>query len=415
MAAFSIFVCSLLFLLYVARAKKIAPISLYSVFIAFQCLYNVVPWVTSLLDLPVLRLLSDRSVVDTQVTLAGLSNICFGLIFLFFYKNRPIKASTEASQQKRRNYFLLVLPAFLITCVLCAKYGWNQFATGAETGEPGGMYSVTAYVKHAFIAIYIYYLYRFGLDKWAWRLFLLNIIVLFIDGARTTFLPVAFLTLMLYSSKQAKSNRRVYIVAAMGVFFAIAARSIILSGNSSVAQKLIAPVAVEGTMGAYPSLQAIYAVQHNLTDGYTYGGSYVLDPLLLMIPSADLRDHQLLKTWERQIDPGIPDKFAPMGGFYYLAEAVAAFSYLGPPLVTTIFAGVVVMMERLKAKHALAYYFWVATVGVLFVKTNFANSFKIYITQFLLALMLVAIHRYRVWMAMPNDLRDSVSTSAVEA
>jgi hypothetical protein len=78
MLALLLFLCSLLFLLWVSRRQSVEAISPYWVFVAFQCLYNLVPWVTSQLDLPAMRLLSDRAVIDTQLVLSTVSNFCFG-------------------------------------------------------------------------------------------------------------------------------------------------------------------------------------------------------------------------------------------------------------------------------------------------------------------------------------------------
>lgn len=402
MPAFIFFLCSLLFLLWVSRRRNIEAISLYWIFAAFQCLYNIIPWVTSQLNLPVMVLLSDHAVVDTQLTLAAVSNLCFGCIFLAFYRNNSLLVfRSQVQPEKRRNFILLALPLFLLTCAMCAKWGWNQFATGAVTGTPGGMFTVTAYVKLIFVSTYLYYLYRFGLDRWGWLLFAENGIVMFIDGARTDFLPVAIVTCLVYAAHLSRTQRRkVYILAVIGVVASIGARSIILSRKASVLENLIAPVTVEGTMGAYSSLQAIYAVQHHANNGYTYGASYVVDPLLELLPRGQVRnDFQFLPNWERQINMGIPGKFAPMGGFYYQAEAIAAFWYVGPPLMTSLFAAALIWMERIKNRHFLVYLAWAGTTGVLFPKTTFANDFKIFLTELIVLTSFSAMHHYRVFMA----------------
>lgn len=409
MLAPGIFVFSLLFLFLVSRIKKIEVLSLYWIFVAFQCLYNVTPWVASQFSIQVLPLLSDHGLIATQLILSATANLCFGLVFLVFYRHTPFAPERPASSRRSsRNFILLTIPVFLITCVLCAKYGWNQFATGAVVGVHGGMYSVTAYAKHFFIGIYLYYLYRFGLNRWGWVLFAENAVVMFIDGSRTTFLPVAFLTCFIFSAQLARGKRvKVYVLAILGVFASVAARSIILPG-SSILKKLAVPVTVEGTMGAYTSLQAIFAVEHNANHGhYTYGASYVVDPLALLLPRGELRDEgQLLDSWEHRVYEGIPGKFAPMGGFYYVAETIAAFSFLGPAFITTIYAGFMVWMERNKNRHNLLYLVWTASLGVLFVKATFADVFKIFLVQLTVVLILVGVRRYRVFMgsSAPNSL-----------
>lgn len=415
MIPLSFFLCSLLFLLWVSRRANIEAISLYWVFASFQCLYNLIPWITLQLNLPAMQLLSDRHVVDTQLILSAISDISFGCIFLAFYKNTPLTISRPRPlPSQQRNFALLTLPLFLLTCVLCAKFGWNQFATGAQTGSPGGMFTVTAYVKHIMVGVFLYYLYRFGIDRWGWILFAENGIVMFIDGARTTFLPVAVITCMVYAAQLDRAKRKkVYVLALVGLLASVGARSIILSKQAGFIENLMAPVAVEGSMGAYPSLQAIYAVQHHANNGYTYGASYLVDPLVELLPKGDLRDKgQSLTNWEHGIDLGIPDKFAPMGGFYYQAEAVAAFWYFGPLLITSLYAASLVWMERTKNRHLLFYLVWAGTIGVLFVKINFANTFKIFLTQFLVAKGLWAVHNYRIFMGRKTtDPKSSGVTS----
>lgn len=400
MIAPGLFVFSLLFLFWVSRVKRIEALSLYWVFVAFQCLYNVMPWVANLFSISIMPLLSDHRVITTQLILSASANLCFGLVFLFFYRHIPFAPERPAfSWRRRRNFVLLVAPLFVITCVLCAKYGWNQ---QAAAGNPGGIYSLTAYIKDSFVAIYVYFLFRFGLDRWGWVLFLENAIIMFIDGARTTFFPVAFLTCFIFSAQLPRGKRlKVYIIAVLGIVSSIAARSIILSNHHSVLGKLVVPVSVEGTMGAYGSLQAIYAVEHNANHGhYTYGASYIIDPLALLLPRGKLRDEgQLLLSWENRVYMGIQGDFTPMGGFYYEAEAVAAFSYFGPAIITTIFAFVLVWMERNKNRHNLLYLVWAATIGVLFVKATFAVAFKLFLTQILVVLSLAAVHRYRRFVA----------------
>ncbi len=402
MPALIFFLCSLLFLIWVSRRRKIEAISLYWIFVAFQCLYNITPWITSQLNLPVLVLLSDHTVIDTQVVLAAISNLCFGCMFLAFYRDTPLSTFRPlSSPKKRRNFLLLAFPMFLLTCAMCAKWGWNHFATAAISGPPGGMFTVTAYVKIIFVSVYLYYLYRFGLDRWGWVLFTENGIVMFIDGARTDFLPIAVVTCMVYAARLSREQRRkVYILALAGIVASIGARSIVLSKKASLLGNFIAPVAVEGTMGAYSSLQAIYAVQHQANRGYTYGASYIFDPLLELLPAGQLRkDYQILPRWENQIYMGIPGNFAPMGGFYYQAEAIAAFWYLGPPLVTSLFAAVLIWMERIKNRYLLVYLTWAASIGVLFIKTPFADDFKLFMSELLVLVGLSAVHSYRVLMA----------------
>jgi len=105
MIAFSLFLCSLLFLLCIARARAVETISLYWVFVSFQCLYNLAPWVTSYLDVPVLSLLSDHAVIDTQLILSAISNGCFGIVYWAFYRKPPLAPPRNESIGLSRSNF----------------------------------------------------------------------------------------------------------------------------------------------------------------------------------------------------------------------------------------------------------------------------------------------------------------------
>jgi len=411
--AIGFFILSLLFLIVVSVRRAINILSLYWIFAGFQCLYNITPWIVSVQSFQSFTLLTDSSVIGTQLWLAASANICFGTVFLAFYKEVPFVARVYGDlPHKRRNFVLAVIPVFVLICVLCAKYGWNALAVGMATGavnpNPGGMYGLAVDAKFLYIGIYLYYLYRFGLDKGAWTLFGGNVVILAIDGGRTTFLPVALVTLILYREQTSKSAKRfkLYLLTILGVGISIAARAVVLNGDSGIVKMMI-PITVEGTMGAYPSLQSIYAIQHHANDSFTYGGSYLIDPIVwTFFPHGELRERlQFFGPWTRNVGSGIPEDFAPAGGFYYVSEAVAAFSYAGPAIVTAAFALFLVWIERLKRRYPLVYTTAASTLGVMFVKYVFAGAFKMFVIELAIAYTFVGIHRLRVFLGRTSPVR----------
>ena len=371
-------------------------LSPYGIFLAFNTLYNVFPWLANKFDLnDIFPLFAETSVLNTQLLLASSANLCFGLVFLFrFHRVVLIAPPGTLTSLRRRNFVLLTFPLFLATCLLSAKYGWHAytFAISEDAESLGGLFTLTAYVKYCFVAVYIYYLYRFDFDRWASVLLAEELIVMVVDGGRTTVFPITFLTLMIvYDRFAAKSVRRkVYIGLALAICASVLVRSFVIH-DESFALRVIAPVSVEGMMGAYPSLQSIYAISHGQHPAYTYGSSYCVDPFFWLLPQGHMRDQlSFLQGWVRSILPAVPDtQFAPMGGFYFLAEAVAAFSYFGPALVTACFAFALVSIENRKNKHRLFYLVWTSTIGILFVKTIFGNAFKLFAIEWLVVLTFV--------------------------
>lgn len=347
-------------------------------------------------------LLSDIKVIELQLILSATATACFGFVYLAFYRKVKLEQPVTGTMlNQRRRFVLLLLPLFVITCILCEKYGWHRLtfadidAGGANLA--GGMFTVTAYVKYYFVATFLYYLYRFGVDKYAWLLLGEHVIVMLIDGGRTTFLPIALLILFMTNDlpiSKAKL-RRLYIGAAIGVVMSIGARALIIQDNSLLV-KMTAPVAIEGTMGPYSSLQSIYAAEVDRNLDYTYGASYVLDPFAWFLPTGTTRNNlSFFQKWVDEISIVIPDQFSPMGGFYYVSEAVAAFSFYGPALVTTVFGLTLVWIERYKNRFRLLYVAWIPTVGVLFVKTIFGNVAKMFIINLVLIGSIILVRKAR--------------------
>jgi len=408
------FAASIIFVVFVARRKHIRALSPYGIFIVFQILYNVMPWITasSGVDSALFGLMSDMRLVNIQLVLAAISNVCFGLVFLMFYRDVRFAAPPlPSSKRVRRNYLYLAFPLFLVTCALCEKYGWHQlsFAGYAVGGGEtlGGMFTVTAYVKYVFVAVYLFYLYRFGLDKGAWILLGQHVIVMVIDGARTTFLPVFLVTLFMLLDKGSnrKKLKTIYTLGLAGFVLSIGTRALVLR-DSNLLQNMVTPVVVEGTMGDYSCLQSIQGVENLPHPQYTFGATYILDPLVWLIPRSMGREGLSSFTqWTNGLAPVLNERFSPMGGFYYLSEAIAAYSYAGPPIVTTIFAFVLVWVDRNKNTHRMLYLAWMPTVGLVFIKVIFGNGVKLFLIELLSLQILRMLGQFK--MLLPRRVSKS--------
>lgn len=397
----SIFTASILFLLLVAKWKKIELLSMYGFFVLFQLLYNMAPWASNALQLPSYSSIVDGPLISCQMELAASANLAFGAVFLFLYRTVPFPEAKTVNQVMAKRFVLALIPLFLLTLVLVSKYGWNSVAqVASEGGSMGGMYGITAYVKELMVAAYLYYLYRFGLNKWAWILFFANMLVMVIDGARTTGFPIIILTLMIWNGQiEPLKKKRVYLSLGAGILAIVGTRSLILH-NDSLLLNLTVPITVEGDMGSYSTLQSIYAIQHHGdTDlPYTLGGSYIVDPILWLLPQGGRSGaaDSFYDKWIHTISALIPDTFAPMGGAYFIAEAVAAFSYMGPFVVATGFALLLVLMERNKQRWYCAYLAFAVTIGLLFVKMVFGNAVKLFAVQMIFLSLFLVGRRLRV-------------------
>jgi hypothetical protein len=393
--ATSVFIASVMFAILVAYYKKIDFLSPFGIFIAFQILYNAIPDLMNYMGMAFFPLIGNKSVIDVQMMLAASANICFCLVFALFYKKVSFMPTEGARPNRhRKNYLLLAFPVFVLTLYLSYKFGWNARQVAEASG--GGLYTIASYVKEWFVGIYLYYIYRYGLDKGAFALIFAQAIIVMIDGARTTFLPIVLMTLILYNLTQRGGEKKykMYALAFLTIVLSIVARALIVSGNSALLRMSI-PITVEGTMGAYPSLQAVYIVTNQFFPHLTYGLTYVLDPFIWLSSQSIIDKYSFWTSWTVGNSTLLQNTFAPMGGFYYMAEAVAAFYYAGPAIVTTLYALSLVFVERNINKYRILYLTWMPTIGLLFVKLVFGNAFKLFLVLYLVVYAYVFCGRIR--------------------
>jgi hypothetical protein len=416
--AITLFLISMLFLFFVAWAREIPLLSTFGIFSLFQFLYNFAPWATAFLgiDTVIFPLLGDLRLAEMQLYLATSANLCFGICFLSFYKRvrLDVVPITLESERRRVTFFWTLFPLFLLAAVLSHFYGWNEITAltmDTDGSVAGGMFTVAAYVKYAFVGAYLYYLYRFGFDKWAGLLLLEHTIVMLIDGARTTYLPLALFSLIVIGDDKKNEARRgrLYVIAAVGLLLSLVTRALILTGDTSFVEKTFAPVMIEGAMGSYSSLQSLSAIMRGGHLSYTFGLSYLVDPLSWFVPTGPVRDGlSFFQYWVDSISRNLTEPYSPMGGFYYMAEASAAFSYAGPGLITSAYGIFLVWIERRKNSIRIFYIAAIPTLGILFVKTIFGNLMKMFIIQLGFVLCFAAAGKSYAWLkrqSLPDDLQ----------
>lgn len=380
-----LFVASILTMLLVGRLKRIELISTYTVFLASSLLYNLAPFLLNRTGLHFYSLHADTEVIDCQLALTSVGNVFLALAYFLFYKRVRYEPPDVLSIGWRRQPFVwFAVAVFVLATCLCFKYGWHQYTHALEEDQPQGMmFTLTAYVKDLFVGVYLYYLARFGLDRYAWLLFAEHALLMLVDGGRVTFFPLMWLTMYLYTTQRAKAGLRtapVYWFLAIGVLLSVLTRAIFIGG--SVGAAMLQSVAVEGGMGAYPSLQTVFLLLHQKISYFLYGTNYLIDPAAWFLPQGSLRDSVgTFSAWIKSVSPSLYEPFAPMGGFYYVSEAIAAFSYIGPAIVGFGFGCCAIFVERNKNLYRLLFLAFVATIGVLFSKTIFANVMKLFLIQ----------------------------------
>lgn len=379
------FIFSIVFLLIISWAKKITLFSPYGFFIFFSVLYNLIPYLTSrgCID-PVGKLNYYQNLIDKQLMVVAFSNIIFGIIYFIKYKQvRYIFTKSRVAKLKDLKifYFIFYFIFFLIACYLCYKYGWNQHSHYYSDAY-SKQYSITAYVKYSFVAAYLFYIYIYGLDKFSIIILILQIILMLVDGARTTFFSVFAITINIFVLKGIKIKKSKKFIASIifiiGIFCIILTRAIIM--EDSISNNGLRSIFIEGDGGSYMSLQTLYVYDNNFISEYTWGRTYIIDPLIYVFTKGVTRDNLLFyNKWINDASMYLDESFAPRGGFYYMAEGISFFPIFGPMIITGFFAFVTSSIENNKNKHRILYIVYLSTIGVLFSKQIFSNLFTIFI------------------------------------
>ena len=281
-------------------------------------------------------------------------------------------------------------------------------SVGEEMSGEGVLFSITAYLKLLFVSCYLYYIYKFGFNRGAIFLFGLHTIVMFVDGSRSTYMPILFLTISMLYSKSRNFNKNNYKIAALaagGLAMIVLSRAVIMSVDESLTDNMIMSMLIEGCTGSYMSLQAIYVIANDYSATFTFGATYLIDPFIWLIPQTSIRNNFLtFNDWVNNISPLLREEFAPMGGFYYIAESMAFVPYAGPVIITGVFALITVWIERNKNKYKIIYLSFFSSVGILFTKYVFGNVMKIFLIELIFLGLFLLLEK--ILIASKKEVRD---------
>lgn len=362
-----------LFIFSVKGKYIISPASLFLIFNLLYCfgLLLAHSYYSGTIKIP---LLQERKYIDT-VTLTALGG-ALSFIFLYMYKNNS-KSSAVVNVSLyydiRTNLIVSVLLGLSLLLVLFASsYGWHAI-THERVVEVSFATTLYAYGRYALIVISLIYLsIKPYVKSVVFFVFFINVVVMLFDGARTTFLGLALGYLFILHRSGLRLGLKKNTLILIVLFFIPAARALALS--SDFLSAMVASFAAESTMGGYTSLQGVEAT---INGGALFGLSYVLDPIIYLLPRA-LRDGNML-FFNHIASYLYGEDFAPLGGFYYIAEAYSNFYEFGGVIVAGVFAILLRMAESVKIKNYYLGLIFVATFGATFCKVYFANEVKVFL------------------------------------
>lgn len=394
-----IFLISIIFLIFIAKIKKIPIVSVYWFYILLTFLYNGITYI-NIVHFKEFYFALDNNIklINNQLLIAALCNIVFALVFFKFYKQIEYEDENKnVINTKRKNIFIAIyIIVFFIALYFTRKYGWNQVSHNFIK-ENATAYSLTAYLKYIFVAMYLFYLYKYGISKTLGLLIILQVVIMYFDGSRTTFFCIAVSTICIYNLEFSEKKLKTLLIGIIILFLIISARTIILKG--SFKENLYNSVTIEAQVGSYMVRQSLHIEE--LNPSYTYGKTYIVDPVIYFIDpitrpflKKPLRSYLYFDKWQEDNSKYLTEDYAPMGGFYYIAEAVTTFPYVGAEIITFIYALLCVYMENNKNKRRGQYILYLA-LAPLFIKSTFSNFFT---------MSCVIIILFYVWNFIHNKL-----------
>jgi hypothetical protein len=79
----------------------------------------------------------------------------------------------------------------------------------------------------------------------------------------------------------------------------------------------------------------------------------------------------------------LTEEFAPVGGFHYIAQASSAIPFIGPIIITALFALTSIYVDKkknLNRFYNILYYTYIGGFSFVFIKTIFNQTLKYYLT-----------------------------------
>lgn len=371
-----LFLASLFFLFRIKIQKNITLLGPFGFFIGYQIIYNIIPWLASILDLKLFSLSGETDLLAAQLLIGSFCNVAFGIVYFMAW--RPTAAPVITASVYRINPQILFGLAYLPTLYMVQHYGWNNFGQVMQTGgTPTLLNSIASFMKLFLIACFIHCLSLFRFSRSNLTILGGMILLLFVDGARTNFMMIISLCLFFaYDGGRLRVSTK--NVTGIGLVFVIFVLSRSLRLQNDFYQNILDTFLAEGIIGSYMNIQTIYILKYFPNISPTFGANYFIDPVISLTPLSSMINGSF-DNWITRISPNLIETFAPVGGFYYTAEALASFGWSGPAFITTLYAIITVKLNNELTRNPNIYLLYLCTFGCLFSKTQFINCFKLFV------------------------------------
>jgi hypothetical protein len=333
-----------------------------------------------------LSLLESYEIIN-YVVFSTLLGLLFFIVFYWFGadSSKILIENVLAHSKKERVRSDIFFPTYIVlltTLIFFAKnYGWHAVS---RDGVEGIETSLFAYGKYFFVCMGLMALWCEPLTKkWVIFILLTQIVLMLFDGGRATFfgLVVAYAWILSINGVNLRASQAGYLILFAALL--LASRALVL--GEGLVEGMVSSLVAEGIFAGYTGLQMGDYVLGG--GGYLYGLSYLLDPIIYLLPNGTRGDYLLFITLSVNNYVG-KENFGPMGGFFWIAEAIANFGFFGGAIVGSVYGYFLSKLANYRAGKGYYKIFIVAAFGSLLSKYYVANGIKIAIF-YLIAAMII--------------------------
>ncbi|WP_305058883.1 hypothetical protein [Janthinobacterium sp. SUN137] len=371
---------SIIMAYFYVKKDKIFIFSPAIVFVAYNLFYIIALIIAYYGNVGItLSLLGDKGAINTAVLSSSLA-LPFFLIGYGYRNSVVIHGPQRTLRLAHLNgFFLCYLFLWLGLMAFGKDLGWHAIS---HDNAHGWKTVVFAYAKYCFVAMALLFIYlRKSKPREIFFIFVTQVALMMVDGGRTTFFGFLVAAAWIWHQNGGVVKKKHYIFCALALFAILSARAIVL--NQNFADAIVGSVGIEAYFASYTLLQSVSIVDN--TRHILYGLTYLLDPFIYLLPSGIRDDHLILLKF---VGAGNTDElYAPMGGFYYAAEAYANFGVFGPSLVAFFYALLFRYFERQVKYYRFVGIIFIASFSSIASKVNFANGIKVFLVYLLFTLV----------------------------
>jgi hypothetical protein len=366
--------------------RKIPAVSNYSIFLFFSVLYSFFPMLVANNIYP------QKYYIPYELSFS-FEHVAFHLflnaicLLIFIWQYRHFKAtrsfiSFKAYLRNEGSSFIFCLLFLLLTVYMGMKIGYVDNQTSLDR-------SLMSNMKTLAVGTYVGYLIIYGFNIRTRFLLILIFCLLVVESSRW-YVTSAFLATAIHMSNKKVINLYKFSLFAFSFLLLYSWIVIHRAGLPFDSDLILSPYFIEGTYGSYMNLQFIDLLINDRLQWLSLFSNYIFDPILYLIPRffAELLDINketlgFLGAFIVAHSEYLDNNWAPVGGFYYLAEASVAFPIFGPIIVTWAFSKLTFSLDS-KSIDNFKNRFFVIMVSsgfvFVFIKTYFAQTVKYFLT-----------------------------------